>query len=862
MAQKLRRQPYHLRKAIKAEVDRLVAEDVIEKVSGPKEWVSNVVAIPKANGKVRVCLDARVINTAIERETYPIPTLDSIIDQMHGAKIFAKLDMKEAYTQLELDEQSRDITCFHTEQGIYRHKRLVYGINNSFEIFQRAMEHSFGVMEGVKFIADDIIIYAKDEKELLKIIRKVFAKIRALGLKLNQSKCVFIQPKIKFFGIEISEKGINADPAKVSALESATPPSNVKELRSFLGLCTYVSRFIPNFSEKTATLRELLKKEVKFTWTECHTKAFNDLKKDLTSDTVLGFYNPQKEVELVTDASDYALGGVLLQKDDKEQSRPICYISKSLSPSEINWGITEKEAYSLVWCIEKLHMYLFAKPFRVIVDHQPLKFLFAPRSKLSPRIARWQLRLQCYDFDVIYKKGSENIADFVSRMNQSDNSSKTETLLKTTNQFTNFVTKTSMPKAMTSEEIKNHTSNDNVLQVLRQVIRTGRWHDNPLVESYKKIKYELSDDNGIILRGDRIVLPTLLQRKAIQLAHEGHLGIEKCKSLLRSKVYWPNMNTMIESFIRNCTACKANSKDAPPEPLKPSELPENVWTEISVDFFGPLPSGEKLLVITDLYSRFPLVEIMRNTNSQAVISHFRKIFTTFGYPARVRTDNGPPFQSDELKNYFKLCDIKHVKITPLHPKSNGTIEKFMQVIKKSIRTATFIGKNWKDALNITLQQYRASEHSTTGRSPASLFLNRELKTKLPSKIMDTKNHHDNEVRERQNIVNEKAKEYHDRKHKAVSRDVKVGDYVILKRLKRPDKFQSKFYNKIYKVIQKNHDLITIEDEQGQRLARNVSYVKVIEKPIPVRNEQTPVEGERKTYPKRNRKQTDLFNIKN
>ena len=173
VAQKLRRQPYHIRKAIKNEIERLEAEDVIERVEGPQEWVSNVVVIPKSNGKVRLCLDARMINTAIKRETYPIPTLESIVDQMHGAKIFAKLDLKEAYTQLELHENSRNITCFNTEGGIYRHKRLVYGINNSFEIFQRAMEQSIGTMEGVKFIADDIIVYAINDEELLQKLKKI-----------------------------------------------------------------------------------------------------------------------------------------------------------------------------------------------------------------------------------------------------------------------------------------------------------------------------------------------------------------------------------------------------------------------------------------------------------------------------------------------------------------------------------------------------------------------------------------------------------------------------------------------------------------------------------------------------------------
>ena len=476
VVQKLRRQPYHLREAIQKELDRLESEDIIEKVEGPQQWVSNLVVIPKKNGNVRLCLDARVINTAIMRERYPIPTLDSIIDQMNGAKVFAKLDMKEAYTQLELDEESRDITCFNSEEGVYRQKRLVYGINNSFEIFQRSMEQNFGCMKGVKFISDDIILYAKNDDELLQILHKVFEKVRTLGLKLNKTKCVFKQSKISFFGIEISEKGINPDPNKISNLRNALPPSNVNELRSFLGLCTYVSRFIPSFSEKTAVLRELLKGNTKFKWTTEHEKAFTLLKNELTSDSVLGFYDPQKDVELVTDASNYSIGGILLQKDVSGLSRPICYVSKSLTASEIKYGITEKEALALVWCIEKLHLYLFGKTFTVTVDHEPLKFIFSPRAKLNARIARWQLRLQGYDFTINYKKGSENIADFISRMRNVDiEDTVDEDTDDHVQEYLNFLTEISTPKVMNINEIREASQNDRTLVAVGQAILTSRW---------------------------------------------------------------------------------------------------------------------------------------------------------------------------------------------------------------------------------------------------------------------------------------------------------------------------------------------------------------------------------------------------
>ena len=378
VAQKLRRYPYHLRKAIKEELKRLEKEDIIEKVNGPQEWISNLVVVQKKHGKIRLCLDARVINTAIKREKHPIPTLDSIIDDMHGAKIFAKLDMKEAYTQIVLEENSRNITSFNTHEGVYRNKRLVYGINNAFEIFQKTMEQSFGEIRGVKLISDDIIIFAKDKEELLQRLRIILLKVRSLGLKLNKSKCIFGQSKIKFFGIEISEKGISPDPDKITAIKNAQAPRSVNELRSFLGLCTYVSRFIDSFSEKTTVLRELLKQNVKFEWNDDHEQAFSVLKNELSSESLLAFYNPQEDIRLVTDASGHALGAVLLQKEN-DVYRPIYYVSRTLKPSELNYSVIEKEALALVWAVEKFHLYLFGKKFEVVVDHKPLKFIFQPQ---------------------------------------------------------------------------------------------------------------------------------------------------------------------------------------------------------------------------------------------------------------------------------------------------------------------------------------------------------------------------------------------------------------------------------------------------------------------------------------------------
>ena len=257
---------------------------------------------------------------------------------------------------------------------------LCYGINNAFEVFQRSLDQTIGHLPHVKCISDDIIIYNNNYADHIATLEKLFAKIKELGLRLNKRKCVFAKSSIAFFGVIISAEGVKPYPIKIESIQNATPPQNINELRSFLGLSTYLSRFIDNFSSKTAPLRSLLKKGVKFTWGKQQENSFEELKKNLISDQILGFFNPNSDTELVTDASDFGLGGVLLQRDENENQRPIAFISRSLTDTDRKYGITEKEALSVVWCVKKLHHYLFGKQFKLTVDHKTIKIHFQSSS--------------------------------------------------------------------------------------------------------------------------------------------------------------------------------------------------------------------------------------------------------------------------------------------------------------------------------------------------------------------------------------------------------------------------------------------------------------------------------------------------
>ena len=852
VAQRLRRYPYHLKDQINAELDKLLERDFIEKVEGPAEWISNMVVVPKkVPGSIRLCLDARPPNTAIKRQTYPIPPIESILDDLNGARYFSKIDLKNAYCQIELDEQSRDITTFISERGLLRHKRLIYGLNCASEDFQRIIEQSFSGLIGVKNISDDTVIFSKTIHEHMARLEALFQRTRELGLKFNLDKCCFLMHEISFFGLIVGRDGVKMDPSKVDALKSSRSPSSASELKSFLGLATFCSRFIPNFSTLTGPLRELLKLNVTFKWTEIHEKAFNNLKYMLSSHTCLTYFDTTKTCKLITDASDFGVGAVLIQTHNG-CDKPIAFASKSLTILEKKYTTTEKECLALVFGIQKFHNYLFGKPFIAYVDHKPLESLNNCNKRAGARIERWLMILQSYQFTVVHKPGSENIADCLSRLICNVTSSQQTC----TDEYVNFLTGACIPKSMSLEQVRVESVNDPVLISLRHSMDTGNWNGET-VKPYKQFSDQLTELDGIVLKENRIILPQSLQKCAVHIAHQGHLGENKTKALLRSKVFWPSLSKDVNSMITTCLACQAVIDVNKPEPLKVSPLPKAPWSEISADFHGPLRSGEKLFVILDEYSRFPIVHIMKSTNAERVITKLEETFSVFGYPDQLKTDNGPPFESDSFREYMKDKAIRHRRITPEHPQSNAKCERFMRVIGKCLKTADIEGKDWRKELEKLLFSYRNSPHTTTGYSPSLLFFSRPIKTGLPE-IIKPLNYDFHRTARQNELTSQRTMERNFNTHfKPKHSDINIGDMVLLKQRKR-HQLTPKYSPIKFAVIHKKGSAITVRGENGSIYTRDVSTAKHFRE-----NSQNDYQAQdnqnnhhipnQKVYPRRNRK---------
>lgn len=836
VAQPHRRVPFHVRKQLEEQLRRDEELGVIERIEGPTPWVSPIVVAPKPKspGKVRVCVDMRQANRAVKRERHVTPTVKEMIGDLNGARVFSKLDLNQGYNQLELAPESRYITTFGTHMGLMRYKRLNFGISSAAEIFQNVIRETLEGIDGAMNISDDILVSGKTHEEHDQNLRAVFQRLREKGLTLNKSKCEYSKDRLEFFGYVFSKDGISPDPKKVEDVVNLHTPSTASEVRSLLGMTNYCSRFIPDYATKTEPLRKLTHKDQPWCWTAEHDRAVSQLKDALVTAPVTAYFDPEKDTEISVDASPVGLAAILTQVDPKtDEKHVITYASRSLTATEQRYSQTEREGLAVVWACEHLHLYVYGKPVTIYTDHKPLVSIYDnPSSKPPARIERWALRLQPYQVTVKYRRGDINPADYLSR-HPTKHAAKTSRQQKVAEEYVSYLTANSTPKALKTQNIEAATQSDATLQAVAEAITKGDWHDavkRPRVDAsdfrlLERVKDELtvSASGNLILRGTRIVIPKSLQEHVVNLAHEGHQGLVKTKSLLREKVWFPNIDKLVETKVKSCGACSVATPESKREPLRMSPLPEAPWKELSVDF-AELPNKEYLLLITDDYSRYPVVEIVKSTSATTVIPKLDKVFSEFGVPDIVRSDNGPPFNSKEFASFADDLGFKHRKVTPKWARANGEVERFVRTVKKVVKTAKLEHKNYKQELNRLLRNYRATPHSTTRVAPATALFGRPIKTKLPEMSTPCS---DLEIRERDRTAKAKMKSHADNRRYVKPSTLKEGDMVFVKRDDSKKKSDTPYDPRPRTVVEKKGSMVTAEDSDGVPITRNSSFFKSV-----------------------------------
>ncbi|XP_043064323.1 uncharacterized protein LOC122320261 [Drosophila ficusphila] len=414
------KQRYHprnpaMRAVIDQQIDELIRDGRIEPSKSPHS--APIVIAAKKNGEARMCIDYRQLNENSIPDAYPLPRIHHILERLRNARYISTLDLKNGYWQIPVAPDSRECTAYTVPgRGLFHWKVMPFGLHSAPATFQRALDTVIGPdMEPHAFAyLDDIIVVGATLSEHVRNLREVFRRLREANLRLNRDKCQFFQRSIKYLGHVISEAGIQTDPDKVAAIRELTPPTNLKELRRCLGIASWYRRFVPNFADVVEPMTSLLKKDQSWGWTEKQKQAFQKLKDLLTEAPILACPDFEEKFVLQTDASEYGVGAVLTQTID-QQERVIAYASRRLNTAERNYSVTEKECLAIVWAIRKMRCYLEGYRFEVLTDHHSLKWLNSIDNPTG-RIARWALELQQFQYDVTYRRGTQNlVADALSR---------------------------------------------------------------------------------------------------------------------------------------------------------------------------------------------------------------------------------------------------------------------------------------------------------------------------------------------------------------------------------------------------------------------------------------------------------------
>ena len=413
--------PFALRARVENKLDRLEQAGVLEKTHY-SEWAAPVVAVPKRDGRIRLCGDYKVtVNPVLDIDQYPLPKPEDIFATLAGGKRFTTLDLTHAYNQLLLDEDSRKYVTVNTHKGLYQYTRLPFGIASAPAVFQRTMDTILQGAEGVACYIDDIIITGRTDEEHVEHLKEVLRRLLQHGVHVNQTKCRFLQPSVTFLGHCIDAEGIHPTEDKLKAITQAPMPKNVQELLSFLGLINYYGKFIPNAATILAPLNDLLRKDADWKWSSKCQESFDLAKKTLVSSEVLVHYNPDLPIRLAGDASAYGVGAVIAHVLSDGSEHPIAFASRTLTSSERNYAQVEKEALSLIFGVKRFHSYLYGRHFTVVTDHKPLTAILGPKKGIPPlaaaRLQRWAWILSAYQYEIeFHPTGDHGNADGLSRL--------------------------------------------------------------------------------------------------------------------------------------------------------------------------------------------------------------------------------------------------------------------------------------------------------------------------------------------------------------------------------------------------------------------------------------------------------------
>lgn len=730
--------PFALREVVKQELLRLESEGKIKRVAH-SEWASPIWPVKKKDGGYRLCADvSRTVNPNLKIDVYPLPTIEEIVQEMAGKKYFVVLDLSEAYLQLKVSPESQRLLTINTCLGLFQFSVLIFGIASAPSIFQSIIDQILFGLSSVRSYIDDIIVAANSFEACLSLTNEVLNRLNRHNIRIKVAKCSWFKPSVEYLGHLLDQDGYHPTESKVKAILDAKTPTNISELRAYVGMLNFYSKFMPHMSRDLKPLYRLTEKQTPFVWTtECQS-AFDLSKKKLLCHNILVPYDPTKHLIVSSDASPYGIGCVLSQvmagnssnKSNKNYivEKPVMFASCSLNSSQQKYSQLEREGLGVIFALQKFYKYIWGRKFKLVIDNAPLKGILNPVKPLSilasDRLIRWSLFLRSFCFDIEHRK-SELLspADAMSRL--PTNSSLVEPVLHVS-------LLPSLP--LTISDISFESQKDPVIRKAMQYTWQGwpNYNKDVALDPFYKIRSHLAIEQNCLMYGQRVIIPNLLHRKVLELLHAGHPGIVRCKMLARENVWWPALNSDITLVCQTCEPCNiVNFKPVSSEtiPWPKSQFP---MQRCHIDFF----EIQKLhfLILIDSFSKWPEVWFMPSCNISTTLNTLRMFFANAGLPIEMVSDNGPPFDSHEYRYFCSQNNILASYSPPYHPESNGLAERNVQTIKKGLKKLLLQQKDTKNSVHQLLASfllsYRTTPTTATGKTPASLWLGFSPRTHL------------------------------------------------------------------------------------------------------------------------------------
>lgn len=765
--QRARRLGPEKEKEVERQVNELAQQQIIEPGSGA--WSAPVVLVKKKDGSWRFCVDYRKLNEVTIKDAYPLPRIDESLDALSGSKYFSTLDLTSGYWQVELDEEARDKAAFVTRNGLWRWKVLPFGLTSAPSTFERLMEK---VLRGlhwktVLIYLDDIVIFSQTIEQHLERLEEVLARLKQAGLKLKPRKCELFCSSVKYLGHVVSANGVSTDPEKVSAIRTWTPPTNLTELRSFLGATGYYRRFVPQYANIARPLTKLLGKGISFTWSPEAAQAFDTLRQGLMEAPILGYPDPQLPYILDTDASNHAMGAVLSQVQTGVE-RPIAYYSKTFSTEERNYCVTRRELLAVVKAMAHFRPYLYGQQFTLRTDHESLRWMTNIKEPRG-QVARWLEAIQEFTFETLHRRGtSHGNADALSRRpcgpdckhcsRQDEGSAELTTAGAPP--FPLIVSTPVVARVQGDLTVVHRQQSEEPVATVYRAVRSRETPEmDTTQEAGTELRRWLQNQEHLSLREDGVLQirlnrnqrqttatvapPSLRTALTLEVHNSNHMGEWRTYQRLLLNWYWPGMQADVRRTVRNCTICQQQKNARHPENHNRRRLyTGRPWQRLAIDFTGPLdetPRGNKwILVVTDHFTRwcdaYPLPEATAAATAKILDE---RVFSQFGVPENIHSDQGRQFQSRLFSELCQIWGCEQTQTTPYRPQANGLCERLNRTLGDALRTMLAEKHSpctdWDLLLPQLMRNIRSTPHTTTGETANFLMLGREVR--LPADLL-------------------------------------------------------------------------------------------------------------------------------